>query len=376
VTPAPYGDHVDLDLRLVRGAFELSLALTAGPGQVVAVLGPNGAGKTSLLRALAGLSPITAGHITLSGVPVDRPATSTFVPPDQRRVGLVFQNYRLFPHLDVRDNVGFAARAQGAGRQRSRAIAQPWLDRLDLVELAGRRPSQLSGGQAQRVALARALAADPGLLLLDEPLAALDAGARLDLRSHLREYLAGFTGPVLLVTHDPLDAMVLADRIVVLERGRIVQDAPPATVARRPATQYVARLMGLNLYRGLLGPDGTVAVDGGGRLVVPEDPEFRPPLRVLVGIRPSSISVHGRRPEHVSTRNVWAGTVAGLELLADRVRLQVEGEPTALVDITPAALADLALRPGSAVWLSAKATETETYAESPARSQPAPSERQ
>jgi molybdate transport system ATP-binding protein len=358
------GDEVDLDLRLLRGEFELSLALAAGPGQVVAVLGPNGAGKTSLLRALAGLSPITSGHITVSGTPVDRPATSTFVPPEQRRVGLVFQNYRLFPHLDVRDNVAFAARARGAGRQQSRELAAPWLDRLDLLDLADQRPAQLSGGQAQRVALARALAASPALLLLDEPLAALDAQARSELRSHLRHYVAGFTGPVLLVTHDPLDAMVLADRIVVLERGRVVQDGTPATVARRPATQYVARLMGLNLYRGALAADGTVAVDGGGRLVVPANPALPTRARVLVGVRPSSISVHTERPEHTSTRNVWEGTIAGLELLADRVRLQVEGAPAALVDITPAALADLGLRPGSAVWLSAKATETETYAES------------
>jgi molybdate transport system ATP-binding protein len=357
------GDDLDLNLRLVRGTFELALTLSAGPGRVVAVLGPNGAGKTSLLRALAGLSPITSGHITLSGLPVDRPASATFVPPERRRVGLVFQNYRLFPHLDVRDNVAFAARSRGAGRQRSRALARPWLEQLDLVELAGRKPAELSGGQAQRVAMARALAADPAVLLLDEPLAALDAQARLDLRSHLRRYVSGFSGPVLLVTHDPLDAMVLADRIVVLEQGRIVQDATPPIVARRPATQYVARLMGLNLYRGCLDAEGTVDLDGGGRLVVPLGPGLDAGTRVLVGVRPSSISIHAGQPQHVSTRNVWPGTVAGLELLADRVRLQVTGQPDALVDITPAALAELGLRPGSAVWLSAKATETETYPE-------------
>jgi molybdate transport system ATP-binding protein len=367
----PGGDDLDLDLRLVRGPFELTLALSAGPGQVVAVLGPNGAGKTTLLRALAGLSPITSGHITLSGLPVDRPATATFVPPERRRVGLVFQNYRLFPHLDVRDNVAFAARSRGAGRQRSRDAARPWIEQLDLVELAGRKPAELSGGQAQRVAMARALAADPALLLLDEPLAALDAQARLDLRSHLRRYVAGFNGPVLLVTHDPIDAMVLADRIVVLEQGRIVQDASPATVAPRAATQYGARHKGLYQYRGCLGADGTVDVDGGGELVVPLDPGLEAGARVLVGIRPSSISVHADQPQHVSTRNIWPGTVAGLELLADRVRLDVEGQPDALVDITPAALAELGLRPGSPVWLSAKATETETYPESA----PAPRDR-
>jgi molybdate transport system ATP-binding protein len=360
-------DSLELDFSLRRGSFELRLALAAEPGQVVGVLGPNGAGKSSLLRALAGLTPIDSGHISVGGVPLDRPATGTFVTPERRRVGLVFQSYRLFPHLDVRDNVAFAPRSHGASRQRSRVMAQPWLERLDLLELADRRPAELSGGEAQRVALARALAADPALLLLDEPLAALDAQTRLDMRSQLRRYVADFTGPALLVTHDPLDAMVLADRLVVLESGRVVQDATPAIVARRPATQYVARLMGLNLYAGELGPGGRVELDGGGSLVVATD--SAPSVanghrRVLVGLRPSSISVHAKHPGQVSTRNVWPGTVAGLEMLADRVRVQVEGAPSALVDITPAALADLGLEPGVPVWLSAKATETETYPES------------
>jgi molybdate transport system ATP-binding protein len=366
LTPtAAAGERLDLDLGVHRGGFELELTLSADPGQVLGVLGPNGAGKSTLLRALAGLTPISQGHISVGGVPLDQPSTGTFVPPEQRRVGLVFQNYRLFPQLDVLDNVAFAARSQGAGRARSRELAQPWLERLDLVELSGRRPGELSGGQAQRVALARALAADPVLLLLDEPLAALDAQTRLDLRGELRRYVAGFAGPVLLVTHDPLEAMVLADRLIVLEAGRVVQDASPATLARRPATHYVARLMGLNLYRGTLGPDQRVDLDGGGTLVVPNDPELASVdrRRVLVGLRPSSITVHTERPGQVSTRNVWAGTVAGLEMLADRVRVQVDGQPSALVDVTPAALAELGLRPGTSVWLSAKATETETYAE-------------
>jgi molybdate transport system ATP-binding protein len=366
VTSSP-GDGLELGFSLRRGAFELRLELSAEPGQVLGVLGPNGAGKTSLLRALAGLTPISSGHITVGGVLLDRPASQTFVVPERRRVGLVFQSYRLFPHLDVRDNVAFAPRSLGAGRQRSRELARPWLERLDLVDLAHRRPAELSGGQAQRVALARALAADPALLLLDEPLAALDAQTRLDLRSRLRRYVADFTGPVLLVTHDPLEAMVLADRLVVLEAGRVVQDGTPAVVARRPATQYVARLMGLNLYAGWLGPGAVVELDGGGSLVVATDVAVSATSgrrRVLVGVRPSSISVHTHRPEQVSTRNVWPGVVAGLEMLADRIRLQVDGPPGALVDITPAALTELALRPGAQVWLSAKATETETYPES------------
>ncbi len=247
-------------------------------------------------------------------------------------------------------------------------LARPWVDQLDLAGLADRKPAELSGGQAQRVALARALAAEPELLLLDEPLAALDAQTRLDMRTRLRQYVGGFAGPVLMVTHDPLEAMVLADRLVVVEQGRVVQDGSPAAVARRPNTQYVARLMGLNLYTGRLGPGGSVELDGGGTLVVPmPGPDgsgegvARPGRRVLVGLRPSSISLHAQRPALTSLRNVWPGTVTGLELLADRVRAQVDGRPSALVDVTPAAVSELGLRPGADVWLAAKATEAEVY---------------
>ena len=248
-----------------------------------------------------------------------------FVPAEQRRAGVVFQDYRLFPHLDVRDNVAFAARSGGSGRAASRAHAQQWLDRLGLAELARRRPHQLSGGQAQRVALARALALEPEVLLLDEPMAALDAGARIDVRTFLRAHLADFAGPVVLVTHDPLEAMVLADRLMVLEAGRMVQQGTPAEVARRPASSYVARLVGPQpLGRHASTREGLVALDGGGRLAVATEAPAGP---VLVSLRPSAITVHTEHPEHTSTRNVWLGRVAAMEVLADRVRLQVGGAP-------------------------------------------------
>jgi molybdate transport system ATP-binding protein len=376
----PSGDALVMSGAVDRGSFRLEADLTAAPGEVLGVLGPNGAGKTTLLRALSGLDALSSGSIRLGDLTLDDAATDTFVPVEHRPVALVFQNYRLFPHLDVRDNIAYAPRVRGAGRRQARATADTWLERLDLTALADRRPHQISGGQAQQVALARALAAEPRLLLLDEPLSALDARTRLEVRAHLRSHLEEFTGPVLVITHDPLEAMIMADRLLVIENGRVVQQGPPAQVARQPATQYVARLVGLNLYAGTLDPTtGHVHLDDGGTFTVTLNTDFadadaaasagtgvsglgglsRP--RVLVGLRPSAITIHTAQPTHASPRNVWKGTVTALELLTDRVRVQVDASPPALVDISAAAVADLALRPGTGVWLSAKATETEAY---------------
>jgi molybdate transport system ATP-binding protein len=350
-----------------RGGFELRAEFTVADGEVLGVLGPNGAGKTTLLRTLAGLAALTDGSIRLAGAVLDDATTGRFLSAEQRPVGLVFQNYRLFPHLTVRDNVAFAGRARGQPRRAARTAAEPWLTRLGLTELAGRKPAQLSGGQAQRVALARALAAEPSLLLLDEPLAALDARTRLQVRTELAGHLAGFPGPALVVTHDPLEAMVLTHRLLVIEDGRVVQHGTPAEVARRPATQYVARLVGLNLYPGRAaagGPSCPVTLDGGGSLVaLAAGQTVTAGQRVLVVVSPNAIALHAERPGQLSARNVWPGTVAGLELLTDRVRVRVDGEPPALVDITPAALAELRLGEGSPVWLSAKATELACYPE-------------
>ncbi len=353
--PGTLGLRFDGTVR--RASFELDLSFGVAPGGVLGVLGPNGAGKSTLLRAIAGLEELSSGSVEVAGHVWQGP--EAFAPAEQRRAGVVFQDYRLFPHLDVRDNVAFAAHAGGARRAAARALASEWLERLGLTALARRRPNQLSGGESQRVALARALAREPDVLLLDEPMAALDAGARIDVRSFLREHLADFRGPVVLVTHDPLEAMVLADRLLVIEGGRLVQEGAPAEVARRPASSYVARLVGLNLWAGRLDRETAhVVLDEGGELAVATE---APQGRVLVSLRPSSITVHTEWPEHTSTRNVWEGVVADMEVLTDRVRLQVRGRPTALVDVTHAAVAELALDVGRHVWLSAKATEIEAY---------------
>jgi molybdate transport system ATP-binding protein len=350
-------DGLVVDAEVRRGRFLLSVSLAAAPGQVVGVLGPNGAGKSTLLSAAAGLTPVSTGRITLAGQVMDDASTGAFVETAGRRVGYVFQNYRLFPFLTVADNVAFSPRARGLGRRAAKTAASHWLDRLGLTDLADRKPAELSGGQAQRVALARALAGQPALLLLDEPLSALDAGTRLDVQAELKRHLAEFAGPCLLVTHDPLEALVLADQLIVLEGGRIVQEGTPAHIARRPGTQYVAKLVGLNLYPGHA--DGSkVVLNGGGAFVIPDQGQHDD---VLVAVRPSAVVVSTQRPLASSARNVWPARIAGLTLLADRVRLDVEGQPTALVDVTPAAVAELSLTPGREVWLTVKATDLEVY---------------
>ncbi len=356
-------------LRVEREQFVLDVDLPAEPGEVVAVLGPNGAGKSTLLRALAGLIPLGQGYVELDGHVLEDTATGRRLPPQHRRVGVVFQDYRLFPHLSARENVAFGLRSTGTPKATARAQADDWLARFGLDGLQARRPSELSGGQAQRVALARALSPHPQLLLLDEPLAALDVSTRTDVRSLLREQLAGFAGPALLVTHDPLEAIALADRLVVLEDGRVTQDGSPADVARRPATSYAARLVGLNLLRGTA-TGGVLHLDGGGQLTTSNTRLTGPAFAV---VRPSAVLLHRHQPGPSSARNVWPGRLASLEALGDRVRATITGLPTLLADITTQAVADLRLAAGDHVWVSLKATDIDTYPETLPRCGPSTS---
>ncbi|MEO3873771.1 ABC transporter ATP-binding protein [Nonomuraea sp. B12E4] len=331
-----------------RPAFTLDISLDVAPGEVVALLGPNGAGKTTALRALAGLTAVTGGEIVLDGHRLHTLAA------EQRPIGMVFQDYLLFPHLSALDNVAFGPRCRGASKAEARRTAAALLERVGLAGHATARPRQLSGGQAQRVALARALAVRPKLLLLDEPLAALDAHTRLEIRSQLRRHLTGFDGATVLVTHDPLDAMVLADRLIVIEHGAIVQAGAPAEVARRPRTDYVARLVGLNLYRGVA--DGArVKV---GELLVSTSDRLDGPA--FVAFSPAAVALYRARPDG-SPRNLWQATIDGIERHGDNVRVHLDGPIAAFADITPAALADLDLAPGQQVWASVKATETHAY---------------
>ena len=235
---------LDARIRVDRRDFRLDVSFRVNDGETLAVLGPNGAGKSTILRCVLGLVPLDAGRITLGDTVLDDVDTDVFVEPDQRRVGAVYQDYLLFRHLSAIDNVAFGLRARGTKKDESRLIARALLERFEVDHLADRFPSQLSGGEAQRIALARALAIEPRAIVLDEPLAALDVTTRKSVRDELARFLTTFSGPRLLVTHDPVDARRLADRVLIVENGHVVQEGKIIDVVRRPATAYVEALFG------------------------------------------------------------------------------------------------------------------------------------
>jgi molybdate transport system ATP-binding protein len=346
---------VSLDARVAvrRGSLALDVEVTVADGEVLAVLGPNGAGKSTLLRALAGLLPPDEGRVVVDGATWDD--GGTHLPPHRRALGVVFQDALLFPHLTVGENVEFGLRTRGVRKPDRHAATDDWLARVGLEGFGGRRPAQLSGGQAQRAALARALVGAPSLLLLDEPLSALDARTRLVVRAELRRHLGDFAGSTVLVTHDPVDAMALADRVVVVEEGKVVQTGTPDEVNRRPRTDYVARLVGLSLLAGT-GEGRTVRLDGGGTVSVAEEASGP----VFAAVRPESVALYLARPEG-SPRNVWPARLAGATPHGATVRCELAGEVPLVADVTATAFAELGLVPGAEVWATVKASEVAVY---------------
>lgn len=344
------------DIRLTRGLLDLGIELHAQPGQIVAVLGPNGSGKTTLLHTLAGLIRLQHGQIRVDGALWDGPADNIWMPPEHRRTGLVVADHLLFPHLSVIDNVAFGPRSRGVPKADARARAAAELDALGLGDRLEDRTRELSSGQAQRVALARALATDPALLLLDEPLSALDPTTRAQTRADLGARLRAFAGITILVTHDPLDALSLADRLVFIEAGRLVQEGTPQEVIARPRDPYVAHVVGLNFLRGQRISDQQVDVDGI-IVVAPEVPTGGP---VCVTIAPSAVALYLTRPEG-SPRNTWQVTVSDIQLVGQTARVSLTGPFPLAAEVTTTAVAELRLRVGQELWATVKATEVRVY---------------
>jgi molybdate transport system ATP-binding protein len=341
---------------VTAGDLSLDIELEVRAGETVALLGPNGAGKTTLLRALAGLVTIESGRVVLDGAVLDDTAAAVHLAPERRPIGVVFQEGLLFPHLDAAENVAFGLRARGLPGADARRIASEWLSRVGLGLRVASRPNELSAGEAQRVALARALAFRPRLLLLDEPLSALDATTRVAVRRELRRHLQEYDGTRLVVTHDALEAVALADRLVVIENGRITQTGTPQEVAGRPRSAYAADLVGVNLFRG--DRRGNRVAIGRAELVIASGDLHDGQVHAVV--HPRAVSLH-RSPPQGTPRNVWRGTADGLDLEGDRVRVRVGGPLPIVAEVTAAAASELQLAEGGAVWVSLKATEVSVY---------------
>jgi molybdate transport system ATP-binding protein len=343
---------IDADFQIQLAEFSLEVELKLAEGEVLAVLGPNGSGKSTLLRALSGLQPIESGVIKIHDVVVDDAEHSIFVMPEHRHVGVMFQSSELFNNLSVLENVAFGLRSRGTKRNIARVNAAEWLERFSLEQCAQRRPTSLSGGQAQRVALARALATNPNLLLLDEPTAALDVRAKAEIRRDLLRLRQQRPVTTLLVTHDPLDAFALADRVIVLEEGRVVQSGALDDVASHPRSRHIADMVGLSLVRGEV-RDGALTTPSGARLVVPAD---SPSGLSVASIRPASVSLHRAEPEG-SARNAWVMTVTDIDRHPERVRARLNGPIPLLAELTPSGAEALALTVGDTIWASVKASE-------------------
>jgi molybdate transport system ATP-binding protein len=348
---------LDARVELRLGTLHLDVELHIDANELVVLVGPNGSGKSSLLRAVAGLTPIDAGAIRLDGQVLDDPAAGIFVPPDKRPVSLMFQDGLLFRHLDALDNVAFGPRAQGRRKTAANARALELLTSLGLEAEVHAKPHELSGGQAQRVALARALAVEPRALLLDEPLAALDARTRVEVRRTLRDQLASFAGVRVLVTHDPLEALTLGDRIVVIDGGVVIQVGTADDIRRHPQSPYVAALLGVNLLAGQVDGGGRFRLDTGGELQVATTETGS----AIAVIDPSAVTLFTNEPSG-SVRNCWRAVVTDIDQAPDRVRVHFDAPIPLVADVTPAAALELALAPGVEVWCAVKATAIQVHA--------------
>lgn len=366
------GHFLDCRLLIHRTAFDVEVSFDVEQGETVALLGPNGAGKSTVLQALSGLIVPQDADVQLAG---NRLAGSgTAVPPHRRRIGLMGQDPLLFPHLTVLENVAFGPRSQGTPRLTAREKARGWLRQLNLAEFAEQRPGQLSGGQRQRAALARALAAEPDLLLLDEPLAAADVRTAGEIRQLLREHLTAAEQTTIVVTHEVLDAAVLADRVMVMSDGRIIDSGTTARMLTEPGTEFGAALAGLNLILGTAEGNGTAlrTGDGVGVTGIADEPlpHGGPAAAVFP---PSAVAVYADAVAG-SPRNVWPGRVLTVEPgpAAVRLRIAISGlhargagganSGTVLAaDVTPGAVAALPIAPGVRVYAEVKATQVRLY---------------
>lgn len=354
---------LDADVAKTLGRFDLSVRLTGEAGRTLVLVGASGAGKTTILNLLTGLMHPDRGTIRVDDAVYFSSERGVAVPPDARDIGYVFQEYALFPHLSVAENVAFGLRAQRYPRTVARDRVRAILDQLGLGDLGARRPPSLSGGQQQRVALARAIVLEPRLLLLDEPLSALDLQSQREVRTELRRFLSTLPCITVLVTHDPLEAVIFGDTIAVVEAGRIVQTGTRDDLLMTPRSRYVAELMGLNFFKGRIAsrdPSGLAEIDtGDGRLRIVDPGQDD----VFVAVSPREITLHTAAPASTA-QNVFYGRIVQLvpePPLGERVRIALDSRPPLVAEVTAHAVQTLGLREGLAVYASFKATAAKGY---------------
>lgn len=346
--------------RVAFDRFLLDVDLRVAAGEVVALVGPNGSGKSTTLATVAGLQRLSAGRLELDGAVLDDPQADRWIPPHARRIGCLFQHLELFPHLNTLDNVAYGLRRHGLGRRAARARARQWLDRLEIGDLASARPQTLSGGQAQRVALARALAFEPRVLLLDEPMSALDAQARMSVHGLLQRLVKNFDGVTLLVTHDLLDVLGLADRVVVLDAGRIAQDTAPEQLCRHPRTRHAAAMTGRTLIPGWARGD---QVDLGHGIILTTTRRREGPVDLVCPPRAVRLAPRYRD----QPPGAWESTITGVETVGDHARALL-GPPLPLM--ARIQLEDLAtgLAQDARVWAWLDPAEIDIHPSEPPRS--------
>lgn len=356
----------DVHVRAVVADRGVDIEFGIAAGEVLAVLGPNGAGKSTTLHVIAGLVRPDSGVVRLGDRVLTDTTAGVFVPTHARRVGMLLQDAMLFPHLTAAANVAFAPRSgyQRRPRREARAIAAHWLDQVDAADLADRMPRQLSGGQAQRVALARALAADPDVLLLDEPLAGLDVATASPMRKLLRSKLSRDGRSAVLITHDLLDVLTVADRVLILESGKVAETGSATSILATPRSHFGARFAGVNLVSGTAGPSGALNTKWGTVWHGTPAPDLVVGQPAVAVFPPAAVAVYRDKP-HGSPRNTIEVTVAELEGSGPAIRVradeQPDGAPGLAADVTGESAAELRLTPGERVYFSIKTQEISVH---------------
>jgi len=352
-------------LAFARPGFDLEVELSCAAGETLVLVGESGSGKTTVLRLLAGLEPPLAGHVHVDGAAWSDAASGAWLSPERRSVGYVAQGDTLFPHLDALGNVAFGPCALGISRREAESRAHAALERAGASAWAGRKPHELSGGQKQRVALARALVLEPEVLLLDEPLSALDPGTRRELRADLARRLPALPCATVLVTHSPVEALALGNRLAAIEHGRIVQAGDREALVLRPRSNYVADFLGVNLFRGAIRREdaGALLAAETGSLHVVVDDDVADGEECFALVNPRDITLSLLAPA-TSARNVISGLVQ--EIVpepphGERVRVALDGRPPLVAEVTRESAAELGLQPGLRVHASFKSSGVTTY---------------